>query len=416
MLTTISVTRGTVGHRRGSLVSTNPPPGDLSNHIRQRKANYREQVPPFSAPMAHSNSMVWVSPREAAHDRWIAVKENLSRIRFDRSPFVPQAFAEYVEHLATQAEDSAKEEKKRLAEREALQTYAGASQHPWIIPFEGKKFSDNRSPVLALPSVWSPWYEFTRVRPESPWPSPEEFKEEGDERHTSGFGRFLPVPRVAGNSTVAYGRKAFLLQYPLDFVNPVLCREPPPSVAQEEEYTIADLLMADQHVDFRAEAMNQGAFQSINVAHPFIQQQASTSALPNEDVHRNTLENTPPSLEVEVDSATEGDAETPIADGVGETVVADDHVLDIALAGDHSESQLVATEVETLFKDPVCLAAVKGVESIKGTGALTSPQEYAETTVEEDNETIVSESTLDNEITMVKIDVVKDIEIAGLEA
>jgi len=373
-------------------------------------------MPPFSAPMGHtnSNSKVWVSPREAAHDRWIAVKENLNRVRFDRSPFVPQAFAEYVELLATQAEDSANEEKRRLAELEALHTHTGPSQHPWIIPFEGKKFCDNRSPVLALPSVWSPWYEYTEVRPESPWPSPEEFKEEGDERHTSGFGRFLPVPRVKGNPTVAYKQKAFVIQNTLDFVNPVLCREPPPRFAQEEIYTIADMLMTNQHIDFRAEAVHQGPSIFENFARPTIHRQAGIPVYLSEVAKASAPQDSPPSLALEVDSVNEDDPETPVEVGAEKKAAGDGHVLEISLANDQSKSQLVATEVKDMFQDHMFPTAVEEIKPMKGM-TLASPQMYAETTVEEDNETTVSESTLDNGITMVKIDELMDIVAEGLE-
>jgi len=373
------------------------------------------QAPPFSAPMAYSNSKVWVSPREATHDRWIAVKENLSRVRFDRSPFVPQIFAEYVDHLATQAEDSAKAEKQRLADLEALQIPAGAAQHPWIIPFEGKKFGDNLSPVLSMPSVWSPWYEFTNLRPEAPWPSPEEFKEEGDERHTSGFGRFLPVPRTLGNETVNYKQKAFMAQYPLDFVNPVLCREPTPRFAQEEENALADKLMMNQQIGFRAEKVNRNTLNFNDVAHPAVQVQTSGYAHPKAEVEASTLCDFPPTLEVEVDSANEDEAEEPVAEGAEEMTAADGHVTGISLAGDRIENQLVRTEARDFFQAHILATAAKEVEPLKGF-RLVSSQEYAETTVEEDNETIVSESTLDNGMTMIKNDKVKDILVPVLES
>ena len=402
-----------MGHRRGSLVKIHLLRSDLLSDTPQHHADYRVQVAPFSAPMAHTSSKVWVSPREAAHDRWIAVKENLNRIRFDRSPFVPQAFAEFVEHLATRAEDSANEEKKRLAELEALHSHAGPAQHPWIIPFEGKKFSDNRSPVLALPSVWSPWYEYTEVRPQSPWPSPEEFKEEGDERHTSGFGRFLPVPRVKGNPTVAYKQKAFVIQNTLDFVNPVLCREPPPRFAQEEEYTIADMLMTDQHIDFRADVIHRDPPISGSFAHSIIKPGVLVQGFQGEVRKASAPQDSPPSLSVEVDSANEDDPETPIAVSAEEQVAANGSVSGIAPV-DHIESELVTTEVKDVFPDRMFPTAAKGVELVKGI-VPASPQMYSETTVDEDNETVVSESALDNGITIVKVDELIDIVAPALE-
>ncbi|MCJ1384023.1 hypothetical protein MMC17_007138 [Xylographa soralifera] len=190
---------------------------------------------------SHTNSRVWVSPLEKIQDRWLVIKDNLSRVRFDRSPFVPQDRPGYFEHLASQAEDLAKKEKKRLEQLEAQR----GGHHSWIIPFNGQSFSDNRSAVLAVPSIWSLWYEPPHRRPEAPWPTPDEFREEGDERHTSGFGRFLPLPRVPGNETVVWKQKAFLEPYDLDQVNPVLWREDTPRFLEEEEQTLAEILMTE---------------------------------------------------------------------------------------------------------------------------------------------------------------------------
>jgi hypothetical protein len=191
--------------------------------------------------MAHTNTKVWVSPREQKHDRWLSIEENLKRIRFDRSWVVPQTFAQYVEHLAARAEDSVREERLRITQREAVTAQTWTSLQPWNRPFGGKSFLDNRSPVLAQLSIWSPWYSFTNQRPEAPWPSHEEFREEGDERHTSGFGRFLPVPRVPGNETVAWKQKAFMDSYPLDQVDPVPRREPSPRFTPMEAREIEEM-------------------------------------------------------------------------------------------------------------------------------------------------------------------------------
>lgn len=190
--------------------------------------------------MAHSSSRVWVSHLEATHERWAVVRDNLNRVRFDRSPFVPQGFEGYIEHLATQAEWSARAERRRIAQFESENSRGVGPNHPWIIPFEGKSFRDNRSAVLAMPTIWSIWYEPPPNRPEAPWPTLEEFREEGDERHTSGFGRFLPLPRVPGNETVVWKQKAFLEPYALDRVNPVLLREPTPRFLAEEEEVLAE--------------------------------------------------------------------------------------------------------------------------------------------------------------------------------
>ena len=85
--------------------------------------------------------------------------------------------------------------------------------------FRGKTFEHkNYGSVLACPSVWARMYEPPAERPDPPWPCVEEMKEEGDERNTSGFRRFLALPRVPGNDTVQYKLKAIQNFLPFDTI------------------------------------------------------------------------------------------------------------------------------------------------------------------------------------------------------
>lgn len=43
-------------------------------------------------------------------------------------------------------------------------------------------------------------------------------REEGDERHTSQFGRFLALPRNPGNETVTYKQRSVVRQHHFDRV------------------------------------------------------------------------------------------------------------------------------------------------------------------------------------------------------
>ena len=61
-------------------------------------------------------------------------------------------------------------------------------------------------------------------------------KEEGDERNTSGFGRFPALPRVSGNETVNYKHKRVIKLSPLDTVWP----PPIPLVYQEPTEELDD--------------------------------------------------------------------------------------------------------------------------------------------------------------------------------
>ena len=235
--------------------------------------------------MSYTKSKVWVSAREAAQEEWAKIRDNLCRMRFDRSPFAPHNFIEYVEFRATRAEELA-EELKILAERRQ-EEQAKAGQHAWIIPFEGKTFHDNLSPVLAVQSIWCPWFVNTDEYPAAPWPVYEEFKEEGDERHTSGFGRFLPVPRKPGNETVVWKQKKFIEPFELDRVNPVLRREVTPGLSIDEQYTLVEMFKGEGHGNENAEYARQST--SVHLLHNDIDHVAGNctsnfAALPTSEI------------------------------------------------------------------------------------------------------------------------------------
>ncbi|KAL8687092.1 MAG: hypothetical protein Q9224_005255 [Gallowayella concinna] len=69
-----------------------------------------------------------------------------------------------------------------------------------------------------METIWCPWDEATENHPQAPWPAKEEMREEGDERHTSQFGRFLALPRNPGNETVTYKQRSVVRQHHLDRV------------------------------------------------------------------------------------------------------------------------------------------------------------------------------------------------------
>lgn len=170
--------------------------------------------------MSYTSSKTWIAPKKMEQERFALVLENLTKAEFNlRSPFVPQTLGDWLEHRLGLAEDARKEEIRKLANR-ASQCGSGTGiKKVKIAPvFGGKKFKDNRSPVLAVKSFWSPWYEPTKEYPQAPWPEADEMKEEGDERHTSGFGRFPALPRVPGNETVVWKQRNMVTTFPFDKV------------------------------------------------------------------------------------------------------------------------------------------------------------------------------------------------------
>lgn len=192
--------------------------------------------------MTYTYSKTWVAPEMAEKERYAIVKANLERMNLvPRSPFLPRTLAQWIEHrVEWSAMVAAKERRKLRLMKENYEDENGKPR-PKIFPaFGGKRFNDNRSAVLALPTIWCPWAESTYEHPRAPWPSQEEMKEEGDERNSSIFRRFPALPRVPGNETVVYKQKNLIVSYPMDKVweLPTLEAEIPP----EDDERMEELL------------------------------------------------------------------------------------------------------------------------------------------------------------------------------
>lgn len=164
----------------------------------------------------------WVSPVIAEYERWQVVKNNLKSMELiPRSPFVPRTFSEWLTHRQEMKEINIKGLKRKIKDREAIAAL-GQDQEHVKKAFAGKDFKkDGNSGVLALKTVWTPWNNSKLDRPQAPWPCQQEMREEGDERNTSGFGRFPALPRAAANETVNYKHRAVIPATPLDSVWPV---------------------------------------------------------------------------------------------------------------------------------------------------------------------------------------------------
>ncbi|KAL8963523.1 MAG: hypothetical protein Q9183_005002 [Haloplaca sp. 2 TL-2023] len=196
--------------------------------------------PPLYNPEAtYSNSQTWVSPLTNAKDEWKRISHGLHALNLnhpDHSPFVPKEFPDYIKHKAEHLNDRKKEILRRFQQRQ----FASADQENIAPAFNGIEFNDNRSAVLGLESMWCPWYSPTKQHPEAPWPNKEEMREEGDERHTSQFGRFMALPRNPGNETVTYKQRSPVKQY---FVDRVWEVPDPEDVGEEFEEEVMEELL-----------------------------------------------------------------------------------------------------------------------------------------------------------------------------
>ena len=175
-------------------------------------------------------------------EKWLHLEKNMKHMRFLHSdldhafteklrkmehyilpepfsPFVPRTYSEYLGHRASVEATKAKRA-AFLEEQMILDKILKSKGQPRIeSKFESRNFTDGRSAVLCLPTIWSKWYAPGADRPQAPWPSDDEMKEEGNQRNSSSFGRCLALPRVPANDTVAWKQRVQPIQSNLDEVN-----------------------------------------------------------------------------------------------------------------------------------------------------------------------------------------------------
>ena len=185
-----------------------------------RRSNHPVTQP---AVASHSHSKTWSSDTVAEKNRWQRVEDSLRRMNLLRSSVVPKTLKDWVAHQRDRTEAKKEREQRKLKDMNLLRRddrLPPPSRPVKIGPgFRGKTFEHkNYSSVLVCPSVWARMYEPPAERPDPPWPCVEEMKEEGDERNTSGYRRFLALPRVPGNDTVQYKLKAIQTFLPFDTI------------------------------------------------------------------------------------------------------------------------------------------------------------------------------------------------------
>ncbi len=189
--------------------------------------------------VTHSNSRTWNKDINAERRKWIQLEKNMKMMRFIRSPqsdpysprkdkfspFVPTTFYDYLGHRAAVEAENARRA-AFLEEQRNLDKKRKSKGQPKIESiFESRKPTDGENAVVSLPksavvsrpTIWSNWYVPTES--EAPWPSPEEFRVEGNERNGSHFRRFLPLLRVPGNNSVAWQQRSQLKTSDFDEVH-----------------------------------------------------------------------------------------------------------------------------------------------------------------------------------------------------
>ena len=200
---------------------------DLATPVQQAGEDSIERADPAQHSPAHASGdehvrkdsnrhrKVWVNPEYSERDNWARIEANLKKSDLIKSPFVPHNYGEHIQHRAIIAEAVVRDDIQKIKIKKAERERPPLLIQPAMM---GRTFNDNRGLVTSMETIWSPNWKQSASHPQARWPTPAEMKEEGDERYTSGFDRFLPLPRVPGNETVGHKMRSLVAPYHMDRV------------------------------------------------------------------------------------------------------------------------------------------------------------------------------------------------------
>ncbi|KAK4507503.1 hypothetical protein PRZ48_001238 [Zasmidium cellare] len=205
-----------------------------TNSFLQRKEalGYQFDIPATIDDSMHSQSRKWINPK-------VQQEEKLRRYNTARRKLCKDSFAwplnyDFDVHEALYTADVRdhlqKAQDRRIEEMETRKRLKLPPIRPTAVKpaMAGKQFGNNRSTVLSQKTVFTPQFEVNRedwdedygfyVKEVAEWQSKEEAKYEGDERVFTEVihGRFLGLPRVAGNETVNWQQRSVVRQYQFD--------------------------------------------------------------------------------------------------------------------------------------------------------------------------------------------------------
>lgn len=180
---------------------------------------------PTSSPPLPSQQVVETSQQryERQQQIWIRVDAHLKKMRLDRSPFVPKGFEDYENHLKAlrQNDIMAQMYPQNKEKLQPIVLDMACVRHCGLEKFIDPKRLEERQLQICGLTVFAPLWQPSAVHPEAPWPVDKEFQEDGDERFTSQYGRFLPIPRLAVYPRMLWKNAAYVKPCEWDKVYPV---------------------------------------------------------------------------------------------------------------------------------------------------------------------------------------------------
>ncbi len=158
-----------------------------------------------------------------------AAKASLEKLA-PKSPFVPSTIEEWLNHhyavVVAHGERICSWYVNEVTA--SVNAVPGTSRNLMHVP------NDGLARILAQPTVWCR-NSHPEGRPAAPWPSAAAFQWEGDGRAETGVGRFLPLPRVQGNGTVAWFMLPRLPELEFDRVGRIPTAQDLESAANDNE-------------------------------------------------------------------------------------------------------------------------------------------------------------------------------------
>lgn len=184
-------------------------------------------------------------------DNFFDTFRNLERMTLvPRSPFLPATLAEWYKYRVELKEAEIKAGNRKIVQKITADAATNKITDPKgrniSAALGGKTFDDNCGAVLCLDTIWCLWAAATEERPQAPWPTRSEMEFEGDERVTSGYNRFPPLPRVPGNETVNWKCKASIAAHPFDKVWSIPMAPNTEGASDEEDFLEMLKLIGDE--------------------------------------------------------------------------------------------------------------------------------------------------------------------------
>ncbi|KAI9706376.1 MAG: hypothetical protein M1836_003381 [Candelina mexicana] len=164
-----------------------------------------------NAKVSHTFSVTWASEEEREHEKFVAIRNAMSRI-VPRSDIVPWKYPDWLVHRVAMLQM-----RRNIIDRKLTLAVAMAGTVKIRSAFGGRKLSLRRGSVLSLSTIWCPWSDGVD-RADAPWPGLQEMKWEGDDRARTGVSRFPPMPREPGNETVVWHQLKAIVAWEFDQV------------------------------------------------------------------------------------------------------------------------------------------------------------------------------------------------------